>query len=282
MSEIAGVKSNREKRMKIVRFLDDSDRERLGVMTSDHAARLVDGDIWANFTVTDETAVIKKLLAPIVARTILCIGLNYKQHAAETGAKIPEYPILFMKSLGALQNPNDPIVIPRIEPLQVDYECELAVIIGKTAKDVSRDAALDYVLGYTCANDVSGRNWQKAKGGGQWCRGKSFDTFCPLGPYLVTADEVPDPNNLRIKTILNGDVMQDSTTADMIFDVRELVCFLSQGTTLLPGTVILTGTPPGVGFARKPPIFLKHGDEVVVEIEGIGRLCNPVRQAKDS
>lgn len=282
MSEIAGVKSNREKRMKIVRFLDDSDRERLGVMTSDHAARLVDGDIWANFTVTDETAVIKKLLAPIVARTILCIGLNYKQHAAETGAKIPEYPILFMKSLGALQNPNDPIVIPRIEPLQVDYECELAVIIGKTAKDVSRDAALDYVLGYTCANDVSGRNWQKAKGGGQWCRGKSFDTFCPLGPYLVTADEVPDPNNLRIKTILNGDVMQDSTTADMIFDVRELVCFLSQGTTLPPGTVILTGTPPGVGFARKPPIFLKHGDEVVVEIEGIGRLCNPVRQAKDS
>lgn len=282
MSEIAGVKSNREKRMKIVRFLDDSDRERLGVMTSDHAARLVDGDIWANFTVTDETAVIKKLLAPIVARNILCIGLNYKQHAAETGAKIPEYPILFMKSLGALQNPNDPIVIPRIEPLQVDYECELAVIIGKTAKDVSRDVALDYVLGYTCANDVSGRNWQKAKGGGQWCRGKSFDTFCPLGPYLVTADEVPDPNNLRIKTILNGDVMQDSTTADMIFDVRELVCFLSQGTTLPPGTVILTGTPPGVGFARKPPIFLKHGDEVVVEIEGIGRLCNPVRQAKDS
>jgi 2-keto-4-pentenoate hydratase/2-oxohepta-3-ene-1,7-dioic acid hydratase in catechol pathway len=281
MSEIDGVKSDREKRMKIIRFLDNSDRERLGVMTSDHAARLVDGDIWANFTVTDETAVIKKLLAPIAARNILCIGLNYRQHAAETGAKIPEYPVLFMKSLGALQNPDDPIVIPRVEPVQVDYECELAVIIGKTAKDVSRDAALDYVLGYTCANDVSGRNWQKAKGGGQWCRGKSFDTFCPLGPYLVTADEVPDPNNLRIKTILNGDVMQDSTTADMIFDVRELVCFLTQGTTLPPGTVILTGTPPGVGFARKPPIFLKHGDEVVVEIEGIGCLRNPVRQAED-
>ena len=281
MSEIDGVKSDREKRMKIIRFLDNSDRERLGVMTSDHAARLVDGDIWANFTVTDETAVIKKLLAPIAARNILCSGLNNRQHAAETGAKIPEYPVLFMKSLGALQNPDDPIVIPRVEPLQVDYECELAVIIGKTAKDVSRDAALDYVLGYTCANDVSGRNWQKAKGGGQWCRGKSFDTFCPLGPYLVTADEVPDPNNLRIKTILNGNVMQDSTTADMIFDVRELVCFLSQGTTLPPGTVILTGTPPGVGFARKPPIFLKHGDEVVVEIEGIGCLRNPVRQAED-
>ncbi|MFQ5546368.1 MAG: fumarylacetoacetate hydrolase family protein, partial [Acidiferrobacterales bacterium] len=131
-------------------------------------------------------------------------------------------------------------------------------------------------------NDVSGRNWQKVKGGGQWCRGKSFDTFCPLGPYFVTADEIPNPNNLRIKTILNGDVMQDSTTADMIFDVRELVWFLSQGTTLPPGTVILTGTPPGVGFTRKPPTFLKHGDEVVVEIEGIGRLCNPVRQAGDS
>ena len=262
--------------MKIVRFLDNSDQERLGVMMGDHTACLVDGDIWANFTVTDKTAVIKKLLAPVAARSILCIGLNYRAHAAETGAKIPEYPVLFMKSLGALQNPDDPIVIPSVEPLQVDYECELAVIIGKTAKDVSRDAALDYVLGYTCANDVSGRNWQKAKGGGQWCRGKSFDTFCPLGPYLVTADEVPDPNNLRIKTILNGNVMQDSTTADMIFDVRELVCFLSQGTTLPPGTVILTGTPPGVGFARKPPIFLKHGDEVVVEVEGIGRLRNPV------
>ncbi|MDH3673559.1 MAG: fumarylacetoacetate hydrolase family protein [Gammaproteobacteria bacterium] len=267
--------------MKIVRFLDNSDQERLGVITDDHAARLVDGDIWANFTVTDKTAVIKKLLAPIAARNILCIGLNYRQHATETGAKIPEYPVLFMKSLGALQNPDDPIVIPPVEPLQVDYEGELAVVIGKTAKDVSRDAALDYVLGYTCANDVSGRNWQMAKGGSQWCRGKSFDTFCPLGPYLVTADDVPDPNDLRIKTIVNGAVMQDSTTADMIFDVRELICFLSQGTTLPPGTVILTGTPPGVGFARKPPIFLKHGDEVVVKIEAIGRLRNPVRQPED-
>lgn len=267
--------------MKIIRFLDASGREHFGEKLDPHTARLIEGNVFERFQVTQEKVAIKKLMAPITARNILCIGLNYRQHAAETGAKIPEYPVLFMKSLGALQNPDDPIVIPRVEPLQVDYECELAVIIGKTAKDVSRDAALDYVLGYTCANDVSGRNWQKAKGGGQWCRGKSFDTFCPLGPCLVTADEVPDPNNLRIKTILNGDVMQDSTTADMIFDVRELVCFLSQGTTLPPGTVILTGTPPGVGFARKPPIFLKHGDEVVVEIEGIGRLCNPVRQAED-
>lgn len=268
--------------MKIVRFLDNSNQPRLGAMTTEAAAQLIDGDLWADFTVTDKTAVIKKLLAPIVPRNILCIGLNYKEHAAETGAKTPEYPVLFMKSLGAVQNPDDPIVIPQVEPLEVDYECELAVIIGKTAKDVSRDAALDHVLGYTCANDVSGRNWQKVKGGGQWCRGKSFDTFCPLGPYLVTTDEIPNPNNLRIKTVLNGQVMQDSSTADMIFDVPELVWFLSQGTTLAPGTVILTGTPPGVGFARKPPIFLRPGDEVVVEIEDIGRLRNIVEHPVNS
>ncbi len=264
--------------MKIVRFLDNSNQPRLGAMTTGATAQLIAGDIWSDFMVTDKTAVIKKLLAPVAPRNILCIGLNYKEHAAETGAKIPEYPVLFMKSLGAVQNPDDPIVIPRVEPLEVDYECELAVIIGKSAKDVSRDAALDHVLGYTCANDVSGRNWQKVKGGGQWCRGKSFDSFCPLGPCIVTADEIPHPNNLRIKTVLNGQVMQDSSTADMIFDVSELVCFLSQGTTLAPGTVILTGTPPGVGFARKPPIFLRPGDEVVVEIEGIGRLRNLVKR----
>lgn len=266
--------------MKIIRFLDHSDAEQFGVLADNNSARVIDGDIFTKFTVTDETAAVKKLLAPIVARNILCIGLNYKEHAAETGAKIPEYPVLFMKSLAALQNPGDPIVIPRVEPLQVDYEGELAVVIGKAAKNVSRDTALDYILGYTCANDVSGRNWQKAKGGGQWCRGKSFDTFCPLGPCLVTADDIADANDLRIRTILNGDVMQNSTTADMIFDVRELISFLSQGTTLLPGTVILTGTPPGVGFARKPPVFLKHGDEVVVEIEKIGDLRNPVTQVE--
>jgi len=157
-----------------------------------------------------------------------------------------------------------------------DYECELAVIIGRTCKNVARERALDYVLGYTCANDVSARDWQIKWGGSQWCRGKTFDTFCPLGPCLVTSDEIPNPNSLAIKTILNGQAMQDWNTNDMIFDVPTLIEFLSGSTTLLPGTVILTGTPHGVGAARTPQVFLKAGDTVTIEIERIGALTNPV------
>ena len=268
--------------MKIIRFLDSTGKECLGEMVDAQTAHFIDGDIFGSFRVTDQTVSIKKLLAPIIPRDILCIGLNYKEHAAETGARIPEYPVLFLKSANTLNNPGDAIVIPQVEPRHVDYECELAVVIKKAAKNVSRETALDYVLGYTCANDVSGRDWQKNKGGGQWCRGKSFDTFCPLGPCLVTSDEITDPNALNIKTILNGNVMQDWSTSDMIFDVPELIRSLSQGTTLLPGTVILTGTPQGVGFARTPPVFLKHGDEVTIEIEAIGRLTNPVVKAEAS
>ena len=159
---------------------------------------------------------------------------------------------------------------------QVDYECELAVIIGRTAKNVSKVEALDYVFGYTCANDVSARDWQIQKGGSQWTRGKTFDTFCPIGPCIVTADEIPNPNALAIRTILNGEVVQDWNTSDMIFDVPTLIEFLSGSTTLLPGTVILTGTPHGVGMAAKPPRWLKPGDRVVIEIDGIGELSNPV------
>ena len=158
----------------------------------------------------------------------------------------------------------------------MDYECELAVVIGRTARNVSTDQALEYVAGYTCANDVSARDWQMEWGGGQFCRGKSFDTFCPLGPVLVTADEIPDPNALRIRTVLNGQTLQDSNTRDMIFDVRSLVSFLSASTTLVPGTVILTGTPSGVGVARSPQVFLGAGDTVSIEIESIGTLINPV------
>ena len=158
----------------------------------------------------------------------------------------------------------------------VDYECELAVVIGRPCKNVSRANALDYVLGYTCANDVSARDWQVKRGGGQWCRGKFFDTFAPLGPCLVTRDEIPNPNTLRLRTILNGETVQDWNTSDMIFDVPTLIEFLSGSTTLLPGTVILTGTPHGVGMAGKPPRWLKAGDEVTIEIEKIGALTNPV------
>lgn len=174
-------------------------------------------------------------------------------------------------------DPQGEIQLPRsLHSDQVDYECELAVVIGKRCKNVSVEDALDYVLGYTCANDVSARDWQKGHGGGQWVKGKSFDTFCPLGPILVTADRIPDPQILPIRTLLNGEVRQESYTGDMIFSVAQLISFLSGSTTLLPGTVILTGTPEGVGMAAKPPRFLKQGDELVVEITGIGMLHNTV------
>lgn len=263
--------------MKIIRFLDESGRKHYGEMVGAQSARAITGDIFDGYLISDDTVRVRKLLSPVIPTGILCVGLNYKEHAAETKLEIPEYPVLFIKSLNALNNPGDPIVLPKIEPVEVDYEGELVVVIGKAGKNISRGAALEHVLGYTCGNDVSGRAWQIKKGGSQWCRGKSFDGFCPLGPWLVTPDEIPHPNRLKISTTLNGRVMQSSTTADMIFDIPELIRFLSEGTTLLPGTIIMTGTPPGVGFARKPPVFLKSGDEVTVEIEGIGRLTNPIR-----
>ena len=264
--------------MKIVRFQDSESDVHYGEWVDEESARLIEGTIFDSYRLTDRIVRIGKLLAPLEPRNILCVGLNYRRHAEETGARIPEYPVLFIKAVNALAHPGDPIVIPQVAPGQVDCEGELAVIIGKPGKNVQRHQALDHVLGYTCANDVSARRWQKEGGGKQWCQGKSFDTFCPLGPCLVTADEIPDPNTLRITTTLNDETMQDSTTADMIFDVPALISFLSEGTTLLPGTVILTGTPQGVGFARNPPVFLKQGDGVAIEIERIGTLVNPVSE----
>lgn len=263
--------------MRIVRFLDEKGDVRYGAEVDEVSARLIDGDIFGEHQVTERKVGIAKRLAPLEPRSILCIGLNYKRHAEESGMKAPRWPVLFIKAPGTVQNPGDPILIPAVERESVDYECELAIVLGRPAKNVDKARALDFVLGYTCANDVSGRNWQIEKGGSQWCRGKSFDTFCPLGPVIVTRDEIPDPNALRIRTVLDGQVMQDWTTEDMIFSVPELIAFLSEGTTLLPGTVILTGTPQGVGFARKPPVFLHDGNTVSVEIEKIGVLTNPVR-----
>jgi 2-keto-4-pentenoate hydratase/2-oxohepta-3-ene-1,7-dioic acid hydratase in catechol pathway len=227
--------------------------------------------------VTAEKLAIDKLLAPLVPTDILCIGLNYREHAAESKSEIPKHPMLFIKGSNTLNNPFDPVPVPR-RSSEIDYECELAVVIGRAAKNVSREGALDYVFGYTAANDVSARDWQREKnlGGGQFARGKSFDGFCPLGPAIVTRDEIPNPNDLRIKTTLNGQVMQDNTTGDMIFDVPSVIESLSSTMTLRPGAVILTGTPQGVGFARKPPVYLKPGDTVVVEVEKIGRLENPI------
>ena len=264
--------------MKIIRFQDSAGAVHYGEWVEEGSARLIKGTIFGIFQVTDRVVRIGKLLAPVEPRTILCVGLNYRRHAEETGARIPEYPVLFIKAVNALAHPGDPIVIPQVAPGQVDCEGELAVVIGKPGKNIERHEALNHVLGYTCANDVSARRWQKEGGGKQWCRGKSFDTFCPLGPCMVTPDEIPDPNTLKIKTTLNDEIMQDSTTVDMIFDVPSLISFLSEGTTLLPGTVILTGTPQGVGFARTPPVFLKKGDRVAIEIERIGTLVNSVSE----
>ena len=188
------------------------------------------------------------LLAPMVPAAILCIGLNYRKHAEEMKAKIPKFPVLFLKNPSSLQDPGAPIRLPRkLVSTQVDFEGELAVVIGKTCRNATRDNALSHVLGYTIANDISARDWQKEWGGSQWSRGKSFDTFAPMGPWMVTPDEIPDPNALRITTRVNGEILQDSSTADMIFDLPALIEFLSGDTTLEAGTVIITGTPEGVG-----------------------------------
>ncbi|MEM8873735.1 MAG: fumarylacetoacetate hydrolase family protein [Planctomycetota bacterium] len=242
------------------------------------AARVVVGDIFGDYSITDDILPVEQLLAPIVPTDILCIGLNYQAHAAETGSTPPENPMLFIKSSNTLNNPGGVIPMPRRTHM-VDYEAELAVVIGKDCKDVSADDALDYVFGYTAANDVSARDWQKDKklGGGQFARGKSFDGFCPLGPQICTKDEIENPNALGIRCTLNGEVMQDGNTSDMIFDVPALIESLSGTMTLRQGSVLLTGTPPGVGMARDPQVWLKAGDEVAVEVEGIGRLVNTVR-----
>jgi 2-keto-4-pentenoate hydratase/2-oxohepta-3-ene-1,7-dioic acid hydratase in catechol pathway len=204
---------------------------------------------------------------------IVCVGLNYSDHAEEQGVALPERPILFAKWPNTLVGPGEPIVVPAISE-KVDYEAELGVVIGTRAKGVSVENALEAVAGYLCVNDVSARDLQFADG--QWVRGKSPDTFCPVGPQLVPASEIPDPQGLRIRAILNGATMQDSTTANMVFGVAEIVSFVSQAITLEPGDLIATGTPAGVGAFRDPPVFMLPGDEITIEIEGVGTLTNPV------
>jgi 2-keto-4-pentenoate hydratase/2-oxohepta-3-ene-1,7-dioic acid hydratase in catechol pathway len=263
--------------MKIIRYQDRAGHIGRAAQQEDGSALKLAGDIYQSPKTTAENADIAKVLAPIQPTAIICIGLNYRRHAQETGAKIPEYPVVFFKGINTLLNPGEPILIPTyLKSDEVDYECELAVVIGRAGKNIKRQDALSHVLGYTCCNDVSARDWQIKRGGGQWSRGKTFDTFSPLGPVLVTPEEIPNPNRLKIRTVLNGQVMQDWNTDDMIFDIPALIEFLSGSTTLLPGTVILTGTPHGVGMAQKPPRWLKPGDTVTIEIEKIGALTNPV------
>jgi 2-keto-4-pentenoate hydratase/2-oxohepta-3-ene-1,7-dioic acid hydratase in catechol pathway len=264
--------------MKIYRLRDRAHNIRMATSDDGHNFFGLNGDIsCGEVKITNERVEVAELLAPLEPKTIYGIGLNYRKHAEETGAKIPGHPIVFLKSPTAVQDPEKPIVLPRkLRSDEVDFEAELGVIIGYRCKNVSRDDALKYVLGYTIGNDVSARDWQKTWGGSQWCRGKTFDTFCPLGPAFVTADSIPDPNNLAISTRVNGVTMQQSNTRDMIFSVAEIIEFLSGSTTIETGTLILTGTPEGVGMGRKPPLYLKAGDVVEIEIEGIGTLRNPV------
>ncbi|MCH2539399.1 MAG: fumarylacetoacetate hydrolase family protein [Anaerolineales bacterium] len=267
--------------MKIIRYLGSEGEVGYAAKNVDGVCHKVRGELGGSWTATDEKVDVRKILAPVNPSVLLCIGLNYRLHAEEGGAEIPERPVLFMKAPSSVQNPGDPIEIPRhLASTEVDYECELAVVIGKSGKNIRRQDALEHVAGYMCANDVSARDWQLRYGGGQWCRGKTFDTFCPLGPCMVTPDEIGDPNDLQIRTLIGSETMQDWNTNDMIFDVPTLIEFLSGSTTLTTGTVIMTGTPQGVGMARKPPRFLAPGDTVTVEIEKIGRLSNPVVNEK--
>lgn len=209
---------------------------------------------------------------------IVCIGLNYRDHAAESNMPVPTEPVLFSKYSTAVIGPDDPIILPE-QSQEVDYEAELVFVIGKTARNVSAADAMQYVAGYTCGHDVSARDYQIRRGGGQWMVGKTFDTFAPLGPVLVTADEPIDPHNLPIRCVVNGETLQNSNTNQFIFTIPQAIEYLTHFMTLEPGDVVFTGTPPGVGFARKPPVFLKDGDVAEIQIDGIGVLRNPVKAA---
>ncbi|HEX7378990.1 MAG TPA: fumarylacetoacetate hydrolase family protein [Pirellulales bacterium] len=223
-----------------------------------------------------QPAEIQKLLAPVHdARKVICVGLNYADHARESGATPPDEPVLFNKFPTALRGHGEPIILPRVSH-EVDYEAELVVVIGRGGRHIAREQALEHVAGYCPGHDVSARDWQLRKPGKQWLLGKTFDTFAPCGPALVTRDEAPNPGKLAIRMRLNGETMQDSNTDQFIFPVEELIAYISQVCTLEPGDLIFTGTPPGVGFARQPPRFLKPGDVAEVEIEGLGVLRNPV------
>jgi 2-keto-4-pentenoate hydratase/2-oxohepta-3-ene-1,7-dioic acid hydratase in catechol pathway len=218
-----------------------------------------------------------KLLPPVPdPGKIVCLGLNYRDHALETGKAIPAEPVLFSKFASALVGPGEPIVLPRVSR-RVDYEAELVVVVGTRGRYIPAETALSHVAGYTIGHDVSARDWQFKGETKQWLAGKTFDTFAPTGPVLVTADEVHDPHALPIRLRLNGTTMQDSNTRQLIFGVPQLIAYISQIVTLEPGDLIFTGTPPGVGDARKPPVYLQDGDVVEVEIEGLGVLRNPVR-----
>ncbi len=264
--------------MKIIRFESDDSRVYIGCPDEAGMARVIDGNLLDQFVVTDQKKPVKQILTPLQPPAIYCIGLNYQRHAVEIGLELPRYPVVFMKNPGAATHHLADIEIPVCcaKVPEVDYEAELGVVIKTPAKNVRPETALDHVLGYTCANDVSARRWQRHAGGGQWVKAKSFDTFCPFGPWIVTGDEIGSPDELDISCVLNGRVMQESNTRDMIFSVARIISYLSESATLQPGTLILTGTPSGVGYTRNPPVYLMPGDILETRIERIGTLKNSV------
>jgi len=264
--------------MKIVRFVSKRQGTLYGVYDPHRpeVAKPIKGEPWNPRSVGDHEEPIERLLAPVAPVNILALGINYRKHGEETALSAPSEPILFLKATSSVTGPGHPIELPAAGPNQVDYEAELAVVIGKQAKNIAPSEAPDCIFGYTCANDVSARDWQFEKQKDQWARGKSFDTFCPLGPWIVTKDEIENPNDLAIRAVLNGRTVQESRTSEMIFDIPSIVSNLSRSMTLFPGTVILTGTPEGVGFTRRPPLFLRPGDAIHIEIEKIGTLINRV------
>lgn len=262
--------------MRMMRFLDEQMRECVGEPVADGFARPLVSREGEPRRFADQPVAVREFLPPVQPANIFAIGRNYRAHVEETGARLPQAPLIFEKPTTSLTGHETDIVLPEPAPDEVDFEAELAIVIGRTARRVSPDEALDYVEGLTCANDVSARDCQRQDK--QWARAKGFDTFCPLGPWLVTLDGL-DPDDLAIRSRLNGRIMQDSSTRNMIHSCGELVSYVSHQFTLLPHTVILTGTPKGVGFARQPPVFLRPGDRIEVEIEAIGTLANPVRRA---
>ncbi len=260
--------------MKIAR-IEYKGRISYGIIEDDRV-NIIKGNIFDQWETSGKTLSLSevKLLAPVEPPQIVAIGLNYRDHAREGNFPLPEEPVIFIKTINTITGPESYIILPKIAPDEVDYEAELVIVIGRKAKNVSEEEADNYILGYTCGNDVSARDCQLKKDK-QWARGKSFDTFAPIGPWIVTGI---DGDNLGIKLILNGRIMQNSSTSNMIFSCRKLVSFISHCMTLYPGSIIMTGTPAGVGFTRKPPVFLKEGDKVVVEIEKIGKLINYVKR----
>jgi 2-keto-4-pentenoate hydratase/2-oxohepta-3-ene-1,7-dioic acid hydratase in catechol pathway len=257
--------------MKIVRFLYDG-RTRYGIVEGERVYPCK-GDPFIGLSKGRRTLDLSsiRLLAPVFPPNIICLGLNYRKHADESGMPYPAAPLVFFKTTTALCGPGDPIILPELYQDSIDYEVELVIVIGKKAKNLTEEEVPQAVLGYTIGNDVSNRTAQFKDG--QWARGKSHDTFCPIGPAIVTDI---DGDNLNLSCRLDGKIMQDSNTSDMVFSCRQIVSYLSRSMTLLPGTIIMTGTPSGVGFARKPPVFLKAGQTVECLIEGIGLLANPV------